>query len=107
MVMSLARVRFGKYFDTGSSIVSFPSSANRKTQAQVNCLVTDPMAKLVSAVIGGPSLCVRWPYPFAKVTLPSHMMATERPARFFSFTFFTTRASIFAGSSALGDTEGD
>ena len=48
-------------------------------QAQVNCLVTEPMANIVSGSTGAPSSIDRLPYPFARTTLPSRSDRQGQP----------------------------
>jgi len=44
----------GRYFRTGSSRFSLPSSASNTTAVAVNCFATEPDSKIVCAVIGVP-----------------------------------------------------
>jgi hypothetical protein len=43
MVISFARVRSGRYFETGSLMESLPCCSSRRMAAAVNCFEIDPM----------------------------------------------------------------
>ena len=71
-------------------------------QAQVNCLVNEPAANIVSGSTGIPSSRVRLPYPLASTISPSRAMASESPAYPRSRTWALTYSSMASSANVLG-----
>ena len=100
---SCARVSFEKYFATLSVIASLPSCCRSSTALQVNCLVTEPMGKIVAGVTGVPAASEAMPYPLASTTLPSCITPTESPTSPFPSKCACTMLSSTPGLAGEAD----
>src|SRR5579883_1835804 len=83
-----------RYFLTGVSQSSFPSSTSSATEVAVNAFVQEAMGNSVSGVTSNPSAVLRSPNPCDSKISPSLMIATAQPCTFHSSSILRTKSSI-------------